>query len=301
MSWPLTPTHHGPSIPLQGPQPELQDRRKWAKMIGADKTFCSNEHMLFLSTTLKIDIIWLQEKFQFSLQKNQFRGQICEWIISYSQRTVLLLILGLNVHHSHCASPWRKLCWANTKPSVITDGEIAPAARPNPFACLRDDIYYQHRVQPDRLHHSLLDCEQLCDNRRNSSSAETSLPAFVSSCFQLGITAGAFVCRAKHSNKHCLPRSLQAEGRHLCGAAKVGLSSTSLDLNDRSTSPVFSAATWKLAVCPMKFVKKPRATWLREANHTNHPTSTKAVCWFGCFFPPFSLEPPGPNLTKRWQ
>lgn len=175
MSWPLTPTHHGPSIPLQGPQPELQDRRKWAKMIGADKTFCSNEHMLFLSTTLKIDIIWLQEKFQFSLQKNPFRGQICKWIISFSQRTVLLLILGLNVHHSHCASPWRKLCWANTKPSVITDGEIAPAARPNPFACLRDDIYYQHRVQPDRLHRSLLDCEQLCDNRRNSSSAESLL------------------------------------------------------------------------------------------------------------------------------
>lgn len=33
-----------------------------------------------------------------------------------------------------------KLCWADTKSSVTSDGEITPAAQPNPFACLRRDI-----------------------------------------------------------------------------------------------------------------------------------------------------------------
>lgn len=100
------------------------------------------------------------------------------------------------------ASLWLRPCCVDTKYSVIRDGEITPASRPNPFTCLWYDIHYQRMVPPNRLHCSLLDCEWPDDNRHNSSPAETSMSVFISCWFLLGVAAGAFVCKAKqgHSN-----------------------------------------------------------------------------------------------------
>lgn len=228
-------------------------------------------------------------------------------IISFSQRTVGLLILGVNIHHSHCASAWLKLCWVDTKPSVITDGEITPAARPDLFACFRDDIHYQHVVLPNRFHRSPLACERLYDNSHNSSPAETSPPAFMSSWFQSGVssvdsvsgktrqqTLSATLTAAWKPSPLCTFVANKFEASYYAFGFELQLTA------DRWTFLLFSATTWKLAACTLKLVQQSWATYLREANHTNHPTSTKAIRWFGFFFPlPFSLVPPGPDLTWR--
>lgn len=85
--------------------------------------------------------------------KKSFRGKcVTEYDLLWTENSW--------IDHPHCASLWLRLCYVDTKSSVITDGEITPASRPNPFACLWDDIRYQRTVPPNRLHCSLLDCER---------------------------------------------------------------------------------------------------------------------------------------------
>lgn len=90
--WP--PMHHGPSFPLQGPRPELQDRRKWSTISG--QTFLSR-HDLNSNHYTEIKSMW-QTYFRKS-----FRGQMCNWIwspLDWEQSDCLQL--GVNIDHPRC-------------------------------------------------------------------------------------------------------------------------------------------------------------------------------------------------------